>query len=768
MINIDKAFNTENRSIYEYFQQPGVGFYIPLYQREYSWDASNIEQLLEDIAKGIEELTDESQDNQIRFLGTIITVTESDKNNIQPQDTKALPPAIEKVIDGQQRLSTISLMSALLYKQILSLEERLEKSVKKLGEGYDKDELISEVREACNSWKVKLQAVFGVDLTRGTPPIKPKIIRGNLDKWVMKEASNSSYLSQIAFYLYEFIEHFFNNGQMPSFDKETNAGRNLKIVQSWLNKTVAQAHLDSSEFCDAVGIINRIDGDNLWQYERISLREIVEGKDTTEKNSFGYHLSSLVQTFAVCHYLLDRCCFTVIKPANDDWAFDMFQSLNATGTPLTSIETFMPLVVQTVSTQFPSESFKETLENAYFMKIGKAFENLSSAAQKSKLTNEILTSLALPVAGQKLATHFSAQKKWLEAVYNGFKTYEQKREFVKFFGNYTEFYDEVWNKFRAKDNYPLAKISSSNEAELASILLLFLKESNHKMAITFLGSFYHKLAEGELNSVSDFVSIIKAVAAFYILWRSAIGNSGLDDVYRTYFRGYSKDGIPAHNLLIEDNFNLDEIKAYLKSCLPYPDKKSWLDKSSSYCGYVTSYSICKFALRNAAHETIPDESRPGLYKKAAAGTSNYLRIEKWTTLDLNSIEHIAPDKSKGDWDANLYGEDEIYNFIGNLTLLPKGVNTSASNKGWNEKLLYYRHLSEKDLDKLQELTNRAIAEGIPLAASTLEILKNSNYSDHIAHILTLDETSEWNAKIVKARSRKIMESLWDKVYEWLN
>lgn len=36
MININKAFNSENRSINEYFVQSGVGFYIPLYQREYS------------------------------------------------------------------------------------------------------------------------------------------------------------------------------------------------------------------------------------------------------------------------------------------------------------------------------------------------------------------------------------------------------------------------------------------------------------------------------------------------------------------------------------------------------------------------------------------------------------------------------------------------------------------------------------------------------------------------------------------------------------
>lgn len=761
MINIDKAFNTENRSIYEYFVQPGVGFYIPLYQREYSWDTSNIEQLLEDISKGIEDLSDDSSENQIRFLGTIITVTESDKNNVQPQDTKALPPAIEKVIDGQQRLSTITLISALLYKQITVIEDRLEKAAKKLDDPYNGDELAGEIKEACKDWKKKLQAVFGVDLNRGTPSIKPKIIRGNLDKWVMREYHNESYLSQIANYLYAFIEHFFNNGDMPTFDKQSNAGRNLKEVYAWLTKRVALAHLDNSEFCDAKAIFARIDEDNIWQYERPVLREILEAGDTKDKNSFSYHLSSLVQTFAVCHYLLDRCCFTIIKPANDDWAFDMFQSLNATGTPLTAIETFKPVVVQTIA------NFKESPENDYFTKIEKAFENLSSAAQKSKLTNELLTSFALPVEGVRLATHFSAQRKWLASVYNQLASISQKTSFIKYFGNYTEFYDEVWNKYRGKDNAPLAKLSGSADADLTSLLLLFLKESNHKMAITFLGTFYNELVEGKESSASRFIAIVKAISAFYILWRACQSNSGLDDAYRTYFRGSTKLEVESHRWLTEDSFNVNDIKSYLKNILPYKEKNDWLDKATQYCSYNTSYSVCKFALYNAAHDTIADPDNPGLFKKSTVGKADYLRLEKWLSDELDSVEHIAPRTNKGGWNASLYDEDELYDNLGNLTLLPKGVNTSVSNKGWKEKLLYYKHLGETDPDRLVELTNKAKADGIPLTDGNIEILRKAKYADHIRPLLNYPDGREWDADIVQARSRKILNALWERVIEWL-
>lgn len=80
VLNIEKSFLTENRSVYDFFNQSGQGLYIPLYQREYSWDSDNIEQLLEDLTRGIQRISlGEVKDDtkEIRFLGTIITVVES-------------------------------------------------------------------------------------------------------------------------------------------------------------------------------------------------------------------------------------------------------------------------------------------------------------------------------------------------------------------------------------------------------------------------------------------------------------------------------------------------------------------------------------------------------------------------------------------------------------------------------------------------------------------------------------------------------------------
>ena len=124
MLDISKAFTTQGEPVCEFFQRPGVGVYIPLYQRDYTWNNENIDQLMEDICHGVEVLA--GDDDAIRFLGTVILVKENNPSaNIQPRDNRALPTSIENIIDGQQRLSTIALLACLLYQRFADLSKKL-------------------------------------------------------------------------------------------------------------------------------------------------------------------------------------------------------------------------------------------------------------------------------------------------------------------------------------------------------------------------------------------------------------------------------------------------------------------------------------------------------------------------------------------------------------------------------------------------------------------------------------------------------------------
>ena len=202
ILNIEKSFLTENRSVLDFLNQSGQGLYIPLYQRDYSWDSDNIEQLLEDLTRGIQriasgEVCDDSK--EIRFLGTIITVIEANKNNIYPVDPQAVPSRIEKLIDGQQRVSTIALMATILTKRLTEIRNKIKPS----------NPIYEQINEICDIWiSQKLSVIFSFDLGRGKPRLKPKIVRGAKDFWTREKEVDEAYKSELSNYLGHFIQAY--------------------------------------------------------------------------------------------------------------------------------------------------------------------------------------------------------------------------------------------------------------------------------------------------------------------------------------------------------------------------------------------------------------------------------------------------------------------------------------------------------------------------------------------------------------------------------
>src|SRR5487761_2466330 len=86
-------------------------FVVPRYQREYSWQSQQVEQLLWDIDDI--ELIHRSKSNITpkgnHFIGLLVFIDEKDQNGDQ----------IFSVVDGQQRLSTFLLIAAVA-KDIIS------------------------------------------------------------------------------------------------------------------------------------------------------------------------------------------------------------------------------------------------------------------------------------------------------------------------------------------------------------------------------------------------------------------------------------------------------------------------------------------------------------------------------------------------------------------------------------------------------------------------------------------------------------------------
>ena len=73
-------------------------FVIPVYQRNYDWKTENCKQLFDDLKKVIKT------QRKSHFFGSIVSVYNPDGENMEFQ-----------IIDGQQRLTTISLLLLAMY-----------------------------------------------------------------------------------------------------------------------------------------------------------------------------------------------------------------------------------------------------------------------------------------------------------------------------------------------------------------------------------------------------------------------------------------------------------------------------------------------------------------------------------------------------------------------------------------------------------------------------------------------------------------------------
>lgn len=789
-MDISRFFQTSSESISDFFHLPGVGYYTPLYQREYSWDTQNIEQLMDDICSGVSEL--QTNPDQIHFMGTIILVIEDDiPNNITPQDSKAIPSRIDNIIDGQQRISTISLLACCLYQEIYEIKVKMDQ--------IDQNHEFAPLQDAFASYFNKLQELFSFNLGRGQPERKPILIRGSIDAWTLEGEESKYYKSDISSYLANFIKTIQTNTnyEFPRPPKKSLVEQNIEFMKDWLSKVKKSHNNNEINYPSAWNIISsKINQSELWIYERKELAEQIQSYEGIESFSeIQNYLCSLVQLFAFSYYLLQRCCFTIIKPVSKVRAFDMFQSLNATGTPLTAIETFKPLVVNIAASNgldFKSSNFYQS-----FTRVEDLMKKLKSASSKNQRTNEYLSLFSLTYEGRSLLRQFSKQRQWLidqfekgcssvESQDSSLSSLADKEEFINKMGKIAAYsQDIIYSSSNLNKSLPNLTLLDERQRKIASFCLVYLKEANHRMAHTVLSLFYalsnpDKLVEDNddnqqtsINYQEDFAVACKAITAFFTLWRSALPNTGLDDVYRDLLQEKMSWQQQKRNNAVTSNVLKDHLKNALqkKGIL---NQDSWKSRAINNLRYDNVKAVCKFVIFISSNDTICDSQEPGLMKLGVQGsTKDYLEPNQWNSDNLKSVEHIAPQKPDQDqrvesqWDNTLYDNDD-YHQIGNLTLLPTSINTSVSNKGWIEKWIYYQYLSETDPTKLEDLRQKAEENNVKLKNVTIDLLKKASHAHHVKPIVELGVAGNWNKALVEKRTERICDILWQRMYEWLS
>lgn len=309
-------------------------------------------------------------------------------------------------------------------------------------------------------------------------------------------------------------------------------------------------------------------------------------------------------------------------------------------------------------------------------------------------------------------------------------------------------------------------ISNSDLPKQAAFCTLYLQKAGHKMAHSVLSRFYSQILREGNDADIKFILACRQVAAFFTLWRSALDNAGLDDVYRELLQSKIswKKG--------DTDLNNEVLKKYFLGVLEdkkIGDKNSWKNKAIEYLRYDNVKIVCRFALFVTAHNTISDPDCIGLMKMSNPGVCSYLETDKWNSDSFSTIEHIAPQQqsSEEDWDNNLYDDENNYEKIGNLTLLPVEINSSVGNKTWIEKWIYYKHLAETNPDCLDNLQQEAENYDISLSSQIVEKLKKTLHNHHIESIVNVGITGTWDKSLVEARTERICDILWERMYKWL-
>lgn len=764
-LKLGDAYKSTGESIEDLFSNVGEGFFVPPYQREYTWEEDNINQLFDDFLFGIRELTAGDDDVAATFLGTVILSSMADTEKVvKAGEEKARPTAVKAVIDGQQRMATLAIIA-------IHLEVRIRALYDKLPDHGP----YGALREQRDNLLDVLQALYAVKIGRGAePPRKPRIIRGKEDRWTF-EGDDSSYVSPVSQYVANFIRGK-NLDEIREAISPVEGARvrgNVALIEQWLDG-ICQAHVPQTllygQFPVGAAVVTERLQKYVLGYVDDDIRKVVSAV-STDPATADYWAAASYQVLLFCYYLLKRCGVTRLTPTRIEWGFDMFQALNSTGTPLTAMETFVPQVMQ--AEVVANNEWEASPSRALMDDIDELFATTVSNEQKTRRTNELLGTLALCLTGEKLGNKFSAQSRWMTKKFGKDAVgIQDKREFLKRLRDIAHYYYYAWYMEEGEQPYVIRGLEGEDDGPLASLLVQFLKDASSQLSAPVLARFYSQFIAGEA-SAGEFIEACKACAAFFCLWRSSLSTSGLDSVYRRYFAGSASEvKVDANNWSRHPKpVASDSLKRYFSDVLASKavrSKADWIKASDKFLLYTELKTICRFVLFVSANDQVVDKANPGLTQAGKSGACSLLTLERWRSRDHRTLEHVAPQSpaSGHSWDGEIYADGRVQR-LGNLILLSTDLNKLVDNKGWLVKFLHYSHVGLREMSAIERLAEDAKKQGVVLSKKATATLSKTKYNCTIEPILAVGEGGQWNAELIDKRTDHIKALAWDVLDQWL-
>lgn len=767
-MEIKDVFSAQPKSVWEYLCENGQGLYIPAYQRQYSWDKSKIERLIEDACHGFKMLVEHK--DSITFIGTIIAIHDTDLLTVAPIVRNDVPSKVMTIIDGQQRLTTLLLINTVLHEEIKGRLKEVENS---------DVEAETWLHEECMKVTSRLGKTFEEDKDYGDDGFKfyPRMIRAYDDSWSRKK-DKALYLSPIGNYLHSY-GNFSRRNTGKVFSYSTNHENEedkvkydfLKSGRNSIKKTLLTIAKNKNDGNREIEIPNfeTILGSKIFQNILLNadIPEYVSEHLLLEQSSSYEELMRLV-LFA--NFILDRVAITIVTAKNEDYAFDMFESLNTTGEPLTAFETFKPRVIYSEKL----EKYKDSESYQYIDSIESYLESFSRPKDKQDSTSRLIIYFALAETGDKLSLRLSDQRKFLRDHYE--KTNDEdpdhKEKVVRNLSHTAIFMNNIWP--RKKSDIPNISFSDDDHLKLC---IDVLRQMNHTITIALMVRYFSRIRqaypEQRDNSISEFISAVKAVTAFSILWRSSRkGTDAIDSIYRELMSsGCHERNLPP--LARSKNNSEFPLAENLKKSLVFilkerggiSGKSDWVRIASKLPAYSNHRESTRLILLAATHDSLDDPERPGLTISGKEGLLPLLNFSTWRGESSQTVEHIAPKEGADGWLREIYDDQETIDRLGNLTLLSSSHNSSASNSSWNKKRLMYKVFSARTQDELEPLLKQAKDNGIDFSESTTDILSKSQYLPLVSSISKVN--TDWNIELIDDRSNRIASLAWDRLFAWL-
>lgn len=746
-IDLHEEYSSTGGSVQDLFRRIEQGFYVPRYQREYTWEEDNINQLFEDLVAGTRELSEE--EDATTFLGTtILTQLANKKESVI--DVRAQPSEVLIVIDGQQRISTLALISIQIIDKLNTLLRKLPKKSP-----------YTDIHNASKTSIKRLRSLYAIELGEDAEPtLKPRIIRAEEDYWTYR-GDDSRYTSPVTRYIATYIRTGDINTSYQALKSGDRVRRIVKLIDQWLG-AVCDAHISDVADMTIYGqfpIKQSITENRIQEYvlgftdDNNDVKDIVE-KAETDKNQGDYYAVAIYQLLLMTYYLLCHCGVNRLNPKKEEQGFDMFQALNATGTPLTVIETFKPQVMQ--AEKSAKKDWDTSPSKISMEQVQKLLYATSTNQKKNQRTNELLGTFALCYEGTKLGNRFSDQRRWLTHAYeNELDKIDQKRSFLKKLEWTADFFYFAWYMHDPVIPYQIDGLDEHKDRELVSMLIQYLRDANSKLSVPILARFYSQYIDKQ-STIDEFVESVKACAAFFTLWRSAKTTSGLDDIYRKYFKGDRMLHVKRHSWKRHHKpVTPQDLKRYFRKVLVNRDiasRSKWIEESKRFLLYTELRTICRFVLFIASHDRISDPANPGLSVKGNTKSCPMLTLECWKAKDYKSLEHVAPQNpiEGNTWDPNIYTKNLIHH-VGNLILLPTKLNKSANNSDWPIK---YEHYCKVALREKSNEDKKNEADDLSFLCA-------------VAPILNVGESGSWNADMINRRTRQIKKLAWATLNSWL-